>query len=152
MSITPHDDPAALDTSTDYVAPDWVLSLLHDFCIGLDDSDSTMSMTIATGGLVVSGLVVPYRRWRQRHLDSFDAGGLDQRYVAMFLSAFAHTDSDEADLRAQRDDLGLLMPDYRFIHMLDATIFTGARPVLVSTWRAPMDSIDGWSLGSAHAA
>ena len=152
MGISPHDGAAPVDTSSDYVAPDWILSLLHDFCIGLDDTDSTMTMTLASGGILVSGLVVPYRRWRQRHLDSFHEGGLDQRYVAMFLSAFAHTDSDEADLRAHRDDLGLLMPDYRFIHMLDATIFSGAQRVQISTWRGRMDSIDGWSLGLAHEA
>jgi hypothetical protein len=152
MSITPRDDPTSLDTSSDYVAPDWILSLLHDFCIGLDDTDATMALTVATGGLVISGLVVPYRRWRQRHLDKFHEGGLDQRYVAMFLSAFAHTDTEEAELRAQRDDLGLVMPDYRFLHMLDATIFSGSGPLTVSTWRGRMDSIDGWSLGSVQAA
>jgi hypothetical protein len=152
MSTSRHEETTSPDTSTDYVAPDWILSLLHDFCIGLDDTDSTMTMTVSSRGVLVSGLVVPYRRWRQRHLDSFHEGGLDQRYVAMFLSAFAHTDSDEDDLRAQREDLGLLMPDYRFIHMLDATIFSGSQPVQVSTWRGRMDSIDGWSLGLARVA
>ena len=103
MGISPHDESTSLDTSSDYVAPDWILSLLHDFCIGLDDTDSTMTMTVASGGVLISGLVVPYRRWRQRHLDSFHDGGLDQRYVAMFLSAFAHTDSDEAGLPPEQD-------------------------------------------------
>jgi len=144
-------DPDGL-TEEDFRPHDWALDPLQSLAAGLDDEEEEtgLGVTLNIGGLLVSGTMVSSTRWKN-HLTMALRGDGSEVSAANLADAYddiwTRTFRPSSDWRKARQEADLPVPARRWIHLVDATIFSGGSRFNVGTWRAPIAEVKGWSLG-----
>ncbi len=122
--------------------PDHILRVLVSVC---NRGSLSFGITVAQGGLLISGNAVSVARFMHNMAAELEAkGGVDAavlsdplRYLALIAETPADPSSNDAD-----DDLPL------FLHLEDARILSGGAVVADGVrWRGRLADVDGWFLG-----
>ncbi len=123
--------------------PDHILRVLVSVC---NRGSLSFGITVAQGGLLISGSAVSVARFMHNMAAELEAkGGVDAavlsdplRYLALLAEAPTDPGPDDAD----DDDLPL------FLHLEDARIRSGSAVVADGVrWRGRLADVDGWFLG-----
>ncbi|WP_134324546.1 hypothetical protein [Cumulibacter soli] len=109
--------------------------------------EASFSMTVVTGGALVSGIVVSQAVFARRVSDGLrQANGGDN--FAFIVDEIVNAQSElDAEIKAGRDGIAPAIP-VRYLHMRDVTVMSGGGPLQFSNWRCRLESIDGWTFGS----
>ncbi len=122
--------------------PDHILRVLVSVC---NRGSLSFGITVAQGGLLISGSAVSVARFMHNMAAELEAkGGVDAavlsdplRYLALLAETPSDPSTDESD-----DDLPL------FLHLEDARIRSGSAVVADGVrWRGRLADVDGWFLG-----
>lgn len=122
--------------------PDHILRVLVSVC---NRGSLSFGITVAQGGLLISGSAVSVARFMHNMAAELEAkGGVDAavlsdplRYLALLAETPSDPGTDESD-----DDLPL------FLHLEDARIRSGSAVVADGVrWRGRLADVDGWFLG-----
>ena len=130
---------------------DWVLVSMLD---SVSKTGKPMGLTVFSGGLAVSGTVVPEEIYFEKvGLPNVAEGMPKQREEAEreeseildTLERSNLTDQERRDLQSRLENL-----ERQFIVMTDVSIF-GVLPgrMNAATWRGRLSQISGWTLGTA---
>lgn len=122
--------------------PDHILRVLVSVC---NRGSLSFGITVAQGGLLISGNAVSVARFMHNMAAELEAkGGVDSAVLSdplRYLALLAETPTDSSDGTAD-DDLPL------FLHLEDARIRSG--PAVLADgvrWRGRLADVDGWFLG-----
>ena len=124
--------------------PDPILRVLVSVC---NRGSLTFGVTVAMGGLVISGTAVGVAQFMHNMAAELEARGGDDadvlseplRYLALIAEDPAPDPNDES---VHVDDLPL------YLHLEDARIRSGSAVVADQVrWRGRLVGVDGWSLG-----
>lgn len=135
-------------TSEMLAAKDWVLDLLLDFVTGPEsDQDGTIALTVNSGGVVISGLVVSSSEYQRRAADQLRDGGAGEAADAFerILTAARRSSTEESQ---RRQEAGLPTAARRFLHMRDTRVRSATEYIDTPLWRGNLSDISGWSFGS----
>lgn len=139
---------------------DWFLQVFVELA---NEEPFEMPVTLASGGLVVSGQLVSGRRYFEGFAEEFAAAISDatedvKTYWRDFLADFGTSvyggrgedlsdAADESESNGEDDDVS----DPHYIHLRDARFFhqgTGHAPLVAGVWwRARIEAVDGFFLG-----
>ena len=140
------DDPDGL-TAADVLSKDGLLDLLLGSYVGWkDDGHGHVGLTVQSGGVVISGVVISRTEWITRLAQSLRESGTAE-FADNLEASFGRIQRDLAEEWDRRDQADLLGRARRFIHMRDVRVL--ATPsVDLPLWRGALADITGWSLGS----
>ncbi|WP_134368552.1 hypothetical protein [Cryobacterium cheniae] len=138
---------------------DYFLQVLLDVSLGRSDdyTEGRIGITVNLKGLIVSGTAVSRRVWSERltnlirgagEADPTNADAAAETLNSVFTAAF---DDADADNRA-REEAGLFAQPRGFLHLIDVRVSNPEGPCNFPIWRAPMDDISGWTLGTHNPA
>lgn len=144
----PKTDPDGY-TWEDVEPKDWYLDTFLSLVTGdaEDRTDSFVSLTVISNGVVVSGHAISRQAWVTGIIDQFKQSGVENSALA---ETFAELhDGDSAEVK-HRLDAKLPVLARQFLHMKDVRIGTGpnAATVLVPFWRGALSDVTGWAPGS----
>lgn len=124
------------------------LQFALDTVLGSNDqgNGNSMPLTVFTAGGTISGRVITRDAWKEN-------------LYARFTGPMAESMADEEEfLTTQRErisqaraELGAPRPPRRYLHMTDAVIHQGGRPISLGFTRIYVKDIVGWSLGQLKA-
>ena len=120
--------------------PDHILRVLISVC---NRGSLSFGITVAQGGLLISGMAVGVAQFMRNMAAELEArGGIDAAVLTEPLRYLALLAEDSGDPATSEDDLPA------FVHLEAATIRSG--PVIVADgvrWRGRLVDVDGWFLG-----
>ena len=142
--MTNSNEGTALETaSDDYAAPDWLLGL---FVHAANASEMSMGVTLTVGGTLVSGSLIGLSEYERLFVETVQAASPD--FAEGMKQVFAEGMKQREAQLAALEAAGQQPPDARFIHLRNAHVIMGEEWTPASLWRARLDSVDGWSIGS----
>lgn len=153
MSDAASADPAPMgDTASEPRYPkDLYLDILMDFVLGSnnDSEDGSFGITLSLQGQAISGLAISHDAWTRHFVDQLReaSSGLGDAMSTLFDNFNARN----REVAARAESSEQLRPSRRFIHLRDATVFTGTTRLNVGLTRVALDDVSGWSLGSLTA-
>jgi hypothetical protein len=126
------------------VPPDFALDALLNL-YGGDSGKQSLTLTVVTGGILVSGTLVTRQAWQAALLASMQGAGMDQRMnITERLADVWDTWNARILEEAKRRDEADLPGAYtRHFHMRDAQVNGRQMPL----YRGLVSSITGWSIG-----
>lgn len=142
-------------TAIPTTGPDPILGTLVDIVNDVRAMDAdTLTLTLTVGGAVISGELVPARRW-MKLLDE-QLGG------STFLGERAAELAEEARLAWKADDTPAEqwtadrakahVPKSQYIHLQNAQIVTGLEDYPPTLWRVRLLDVTGWCYGALRTA
>lgn len=139
--------------STDgYELPkDLYLDVLMDFTLGYnnDSQEGSFGITLVVQGQAVSGLAISHDAWTREFVQQVGGANevLGNAMETLFTTLQAHAFEEES----QGDPADKPRPVRRFIHLRDATVFSGGTRLNVGLIRVSLANVAGWSLGNLDA-
>lgn len=132
----------------DFVSKDWALDLLLDEMFGhLDQNqDTSFSITLNVGGVIVSGLAIPSDAWAGLFASRLSEA--HQQSGEVFQELWNRFRADTKEKMKDRDAEGLPVLARRYIHLRDARVFSGAGVLEMGLWRGLVEEVSGWSIGT----
>ncbi|GIG40498.1 hypothetical protein Cph01nite_22600 [Cellulomonas phragmiteti] len=133
-------------TRDDMLPADGILDIFLTAVLGYKDTDASVGITVSIGGALVSGTAIPRGRWQQLWFDSMRAAapGLTTALEPHFDRQLDAT----AEVYDRRDKAGLPIPALKHLHLRDVTMWNTSQQVHLPIWRARLDRLDGWSIGT----
>lgn len=129
----------------DLIAQDYILEAILASAFGDgDDSDAEIALTVVIDGVCVSGLAISARAWGKRMNDLIGdpPGG-----VQNFGEFVASVHYEKAAENKRRDEEGLLVSPFNFLHMRDAVVGNGLGSYPMPLWRGSLRKLGGWGFG-----
>lgn len=133
-------------TREDMLPADGILDVFLASLLGHEDTDAEVGVTISVGGSLISGVAIPRGRWQKLWFSSMReaAPALTDAIEPQFNKQLQAT----AALFVEREKQGLPIPALKFLHLRDVTMWQGSQKVHLPVWRARLDRLDGWSVGT----
>lgn len=130
-------------THEDDTGHDLLFAALMTLFVGQnDDSKNRLPMTVAIGGLLISGTVVSAKIWKESLVAAIEPAQPDlAESMGAIMSAIA-------DAQATDDPV----PTFRHIHMLDVRVVSGDSSYWLPAWRGNLDKLTGWAFGPHKAS
>ncbi len=124
---------------------DFLLDVVLDFGLGdREEPGGSFTLTITTGGQVVSGTAISRSEWMDAVASQYEgAGGTE--YLRQLFEKLNERILEERDRRKAAD---LPTGARGFLHMRDVRIGNGTVWTQVPYWRGALADVSGWSLGS----
>jgi hypothetical protein len=144
----PETDPDGY-TRDDITSKDWYLDTVLNFVHGFNDEHpgGVVGLTVASNGVVVSGLAISRAEWMAAVVDQYKQAGADET-AASIEKVFKQAHDMVVEGAKDRDKADLPSRARGFLHMKDARLGAGDTFTQVPLWRGDLADITGWSLGS----
>lgn len=153
VTPAPDDGPAKWDPASDpdgYTwedvrSKDFLLDVVLDFALGeREEPGGSFTLTITTGGQVVSGTAISRSEWMDAVASQYEGAGGTEHLRQVF-EKLQERILEEMDRRKAAD-----LPEGArgFVHMRDVRIGNGNVWTQVPYWRGALADVSGWSLGS----
>lgn len=146
-TLEPSPQPEYYTVSDEHAAPidyhlDFVLDMLDS---GPDGKPgvSDLPLTLSIGGLVVCGSGISRKEWIKRFASKSITGSGGEQLRDFWLKDLAEFKAEDAEREAR----GLRLLARRFVHLDDATVFSGTQQINVGLWRGRLERLDGWAIG-----
>ena len=124
--------------SEERLAPDWFLAALVRLA---NESDMELGVTLSTGGVLVSGVLVSGRRYFAHMREAFRT----------FTISEEPSGSEAAEAIFRQAGAEDSAPPLRHLHLRGARFFAPGQVAIPAEpgmwWRGRLDAVDGWGLG-----
>lgn len=129
------------ETKTELPAPyDWTLDIIVDAVAGGDlRGTSQIGVSLVVQGTVIDGIMISPHAWLE-----VMAGTMPGETGVSFQRVFGKI--MDANIRPEEPDLDA--PRYEFLHLKDATVFSGSDRVAAPTLRLRTSEISAWTFGT----